>query len=99
VDDARWAAPKVTGPDFRYGGRVALVFAGDDTVIRWQAVFPDCATPDEIPAALPAYRYTNFPCAGSLAVRVLPGNHLAPGIEPAYAHTALALTGQLSQKG
>jgi hypothetical protein len=95
VDDARWAAPKVTGPDFRYGGRVALVFAEDDTMIRWQAVFPACATPDEISAALAAYRRTDFPCVDNLAVRVLPGNHLAPGIEPTYVHTALALTGQL----
>jgi len=95
VEDACWAASKVPGPEFRYPGPVALLFAEDDTVIRWQAVFPGCRTPAEIPAALPAYQRTDFPCASSLAVRVLPGNHLSPGIEPAYARTALELTGQL----
>ncbi len=95
VEDARWAATKVPGPQFRYPSRVVLLFAADDTVIRWQAVFPGCRTPEEIPAALPAYQRTDFPYASSLAVRVLPGNHLSPGIEPAYARAALELTGQL----
>lgn len=95
VDDARWAAQKVTGPDFGYGGRVALVFAEDDTVIRWQAVLPGCTTPAEIPGCLADYQRTDFPCAGSLAVRVLSGNHLSPGVDPDYARTALELTGQL----
>jgi len=95
ADDACWAAAKVVGPDFDYPGDVVLLFAEDDTVIRWQAVFPDCATPDDIPACLAAYRRTDFPCAARVIVRVLPGNHLSPGIEPAYTHTALTLTGQL----
>jgi YD repeat-containing protein len=78
LDDIRWASRKVPGPEFDYGGAVALVFARDDTVIRWQAVFPGCSTPEEIPAQLDAYGRTDFPRAARLRVAVLEGDHLSP---------------------
>jgi hypothetical protein len=78
LDDMRWAGRKVPGPDFGYGGDVALIFARDDTVIRWRAVFPECAGPEEIPAHLEAYRRADFPGAARLQVAVLDGDHLSP---------------------
>lgn len=93
--DIDWAACKVTGPDFAYAGTVGLVFAAEDSVVRWRDVFPDCATPGRIPAALSAYHRANFSCARALSVYVLPGNHLSPGMDVDYAATALALADQL----
>jgi hypothetical protein len=94
LDDIRWASRKVPGPGFGYGGNVALVFARDDTVIRWQAVFPTSARPEEIPAHLEDYRQTNFPKAARLRVSVLEGDHLSPESTAAgYARTAYALLG------
>jgi hypothetical protein len=78
LDDIRWASRKVPGPGFAYGGDVALVFARSDTVIRWQAVFPACAAPEEIPAHLDEYRRADFPAAAQLQVTVLKGDHLSP---------------------
>lgn len=95
VADVLWATARVPGPAYPYPGDVALVFGADDTVIRWRMVFPDCAAAAEIPAALAAYRRTNFPHVSSLTVRVLPGDHLSPGVDPAFARTMLALSGQL----
>ena len=95
VDHIRWAAAKVSGPGYAYDGSVVLLFAADDTVIRWRDIFPDSRTPADIESRLADYRHADFPCAGDLAVRVLPGNHLSPGIDRAYAITALTLTGQL----
>jgi hypothetical protein len=92
LDDIRWAAHKVPGPSFAYGGNVALLFARDDTVIRWQAVFPGCAGPQEIPAHLDAYRQVEFPNTARLEVAVLEGNHLSPeNAAVEYARTAFAL--------
>ncbi|OQA46561.1 MAG: hypothetical protein BWY52_00684 [Chloroflexi bacterium ADurb.Bin325] len=95
VADVLWATARVPGPAYPYPGDVALVFGADDTVIRWRMVFPDCAAAAEIPAALAAYRRTNFPHVSSLTVRVLPGDHLSPGVDRAFARTMLALSGQL----
>jgi pimeloyl-ACP methyl ester carboxylesterase len=90
--DIRWASRKVPGAGFAYGGEVALVFARDDTVIRWQAVFPACAAPAEIPAHLEDYRRTDFPKVSRLQVAVLEGDHLSPESEAAvYAEAAFGL--------
>ena len=94
LDDIRWAGRKVPGPGFGYGGDIAMVFARDDTVIRWQAVFPECAAPEGIPAHLEAYRRTNFPNAARLQVAVLEGDHLSPeGAAATYAHAAFGMLG------
>jgi len=91
LDDIRWASRKVPGTGFGYNGDVALVFARDDTVIRWQAVFPGCAAPDEIPVHLDAYQNRDFPAAGRLRIAVLEGDHLSPAVEEEYARAAFAL--------
>jgi hypothetical protein len=94
LDDIRWASRKVPGPDFDYGGDVALVFARDDTVIRWQAVFPRCASSEEIPAQLDAYRRSDFPKAARLRVAVLEGDHLSPErAAMEYARAVFAILG------
>lgn len=99
LEDIRWASRKVPGPDFNYGGNAALVFARNDTVIRWQAIFPDCSGPQEIPAHLDAYRRAEFPDAARLQVAVLEGDHLSPENAAAeYARTAFALLQQLPDK-
>jgi hypothetical protein len=94
LDDMRWAARKVTGPDFDYGGDVALVFARDDTVIRWHAAFPQCATPEEIPTHLDAYHRAELPNAAGLQVAVLEGGHLSPASTASeYAQAAFVSLG------
>jgi hypothetical protein len=95
LDDMRWASRKVPGAGYSYGGDVALVFARDDTVIRWRAVFPGCATPEEIPAHLDAYRHAEFPNAARLQVAVIEGDHLSPeSAAEAYASCAMRMLGQ-----
>jgi hypothetical protein len=94
LDDIRWASRKVPGPGFAYGGDVAIIFARNDTVIRWQAVFPACSGPEEIPAHLDDYRRADFPLAARLRVSVLEGDHLSPEHAAAeYARAAFALPG------
>ena len=98
LDDIRWATRKVPGPSFDYGGDVALVFARDDTVIRWQAVFPECAGPEEIPAHLDDYQRTDFPNAARLQVAVLEGDHLSPESAAIdYAQSVFRMLGQSDQ--
>ena len=92
--DIRWASRKVPGPEFDYGGDAALLFGRDDTVIRWQAVFPGCATPEAIPARLDAYRCADFPKAARLRVAVLEGDHLSPEhAAMEYAQAVFAVLG------
>jgi pimeloyl-ACP methyl ester carboxylesterase len=94
IDDIRWASRKVPGPGFGYCGDVAIIFARNDTVIRWQAVFPGCVTIEEIPAHLEPYRLADFPKAARLRVTVLEGDHLSPEHAAAeYARAAFALLG------
>jgi hypothetical protein len=96
LDDIRWASRKVPGPDFGYDGDVAIVFGRNDTVIRWQAVFPGCAAPEEIPGQLDAYRRSDFPAAAQLRVAVLEGNHLSPESAAGdYARAAFRMLGPL----
>jgi hypothetical protein len=94
LDDMRWASRKVPGPGFGYSGAVALVFARGDMVIRWQAVFPACTGPQEIPAHLDDYRRSDFPKTAQFRVTVLEGDHLSPESAAAeYARTAFRLLG------
>jgi hypothetical protein len=94
VDDIRWASRVVPGPRFGYNGDVALLFGRNDTVIRWQAVFPGCAAPGEIPAQLNAYRRRDFPAAARLGVSVLEGDHLSPeSAAEEFVRAAYALLG------
>lgn len=80
--DIGWVARKVPGREFEYPGQVVLLFGAQDTVVRWQDLFPDCQSPQEIAAALPAYQRENFPRARSVEVRVVAGNHVAPETHP-----------------
>lgn len=96
--DIRWTARKVPGKDYRYDGKVALLFGGDDTVIRWRDVFSKCGSPPEIASSLEDYKRNNFACSESLEVRVLEGNHLSPETDITYARTALQLLGQRGEE-
>jgi hypothetical protein len=99
LDDIRWAARRVTGPGFSYGGDVALVFARGDTVIRWQAAFPHCTTPQEIPDHLDAYRRAELPNAARLQVAVLEGDHLSPeSAAIIYVSSVMRMLGQYASR-
>jgi hypothetical protein len=95
-DDIEWAGKKVTGRAFEYPGRVVLLFARQDTVVRWQDAFPECSRPEQINSSLGDYRRTAFPGACEVQVQVLEGAHVAPESD---AHTflqiGLDLLGQL----
>ncbi len=99
LDDIRWASRKVPGRGFDYPGDVALVFGRDDTVIRWQAIFPGCSCPEEIPAQLEDCRRDNFPEAAQLPVAVLAGDHLSPEhAATEFARSAFAML-ELQREG
>ena len=100
VDDIRWASRKVPGEEYGYPGEVLIVFGGQDTVIRWQDVFPACGRPEEIDAVLDDYRQRNFPRSRQVRVKVIDGNHFAPETDAlAFVRPALALLGQLDRPG
>lgn len=94
LEDAGWATHKVTGKGFSYPHQVALIFAAQDSVIRWRDVFPGCAAPDDLAPCLDGYRQADFPHVSSLDVLVLPGNHASPETDPAFALNALEIIGQ-----
>jgi hypothetical protein len=94
LEDAIWATHKVPGPGYAYPHQVALIFAAQDSVIRWHDVFPGCTTPDDLAPCLDGYRQADFPHVSSLDVLVLPGNHASPETDPAYALNALEIIGQ-----
>jgi len=76
--DVRDAAGRVCGADFDFSGDVVLIFAENDTAIRWRDAFPECKHPKDVQQMLPEYQQTHFPQVRSLQVDILPGNHLAP---------------------
>ena len=99
VDDIRWASRKVPGENYSYPGEVLILFGGQDTVIRWQDVFPACGRSDEIEAVMDDFRQRNFPRA-QVRVKVIDGNHFAPETDAlAFVRPALALLGQLDRLG
>ena len=96
VEDIGWAGKKVTGSTFRYPGQVALLFGVQDTVVRWQDVFPECAKPEQIDSTLGTYGREAFPEASDVQVRVIEGTHVAPESNAStYLQTGLGLLGQL----
>jgi pimeloyl-ACP methyl ester carboxylesterase len=98
VTDIHWASRKVPGGTYDYPGEVIIFFGAQDTVIRWQDVFPECSRPDEIDAALDNYRQRDFPRVGRLEVRVIEGNHFAPETEAfEFIRPALETTGQIDR--
>jgi hypothetical protein len=96
IEDVRWASHKVSGAGFGYTGEVVLLYGQEDSVVRWQDVFPGCLRPDGLPAYLLAFRRRNFPQAQRVEVEVVRGGHVAPEAEaPAFLQTGLGLLGQL----
>ncbi|MGD1996987.1 MAG: alpha/beta fold hydrolase [Anaerolineae bacterium] len=92
IDDIRWVTDRVTGDDYAYDGRVVILFAEEDTVIRWRDLLPDCGDPDQIAQFVQEYRGRDLPKVRELHVRVLGGNHIAPELNPGlYIKTALDL--------
>jgi len=77
-EDLNDAARQVCGAHYEYSGDVLLVFAENDTIIRWGDVFPGCKSPGEVQTILPEYRQKYFPQVRNLKVEILPGNHIAP---------------------
>ena len=77
-EDVRDAAGQVCGANYDFSGDVVLVFAENDTAIRWRDAFPGCKHPKDVQHLLPEYQQTYFPQVRSLQVDILPGNHLAP---------------------
>lgn len=89
--DIGWICHKVPRPDFRYPGEVVILFGAQDTVIRWQDVFPTAMVDlgeivsdlSRIPEVdLADYKLLNFPYASRLEVFILPGDHASPETEP-----------------
>jgi len=92
LDDIRWACRKVTGKDFEYDGTVVILFAEQDSVMRWRDVFPRCQHPGKIDRFSEEYRRNNFPVVHRLEIRVLEGNHMTPEINASlYIRTAFDL--------
>jgi hypothetical protein len=95
IDDMCWASRKVTGKNYKYDGTVVILFGRQDTVIRWQDVFPECHDPSNIGQFLEEYRRHNFSMVRRLEVRILEGNHIAPEINALlYINTAFDLLHQ-----
>jgi pimeloyl-ACP methyl ester carboxylesterase len=98
IEDVGWASRKVTGERFGYTGEVVLLFGRQDTVVRWQDVFPDCARPDSLVTCLPAFRRRNFPQAQRVEVGIVEGGHVAPETEaPSFLRRGLTLLGQVDE--
>lgn len=94
-EDICWVCVKAPGPGYGFNGRVVILFAEDDTVIRWRDVFPACAQAQDIQNVLEDYRRNNFPGASQLIVDVLEGNHASPESDPElYFQRALAALGR-----
>lgn len=95
--DVRWACRKVPGPAFGYSGQVVLLFGESDSVVRWRDAFPGGDSWQAIADSLPAFARDNFPFAGRLEVRVLPGDHVSPEADTrSFLRTGLGLLSQLS---
>lgn len=100
TEDIGWACSRVTGRSLAYPGDVVLLFGKQDTAVRWQDIFPDCAGQEQIASSLVAYRQREFPGARSVEVRLLAGYHVAPEVNAvAFVETGLGLLGQLSGNG
>jgi len=98
IADVRWACRRVPGPTFGYTGEVVLLWAEGDSVVRWRDAFQVCDCCQEIERSLPDFTRDNFPLAGRVEVRVLPGDHLSPEVTSAsFLTVGLALLGQLRQ--
>jgi hypothetical protein len=96
VDDVRWACYQVAGPDLGYGGEAAILFAREDSVIRWRDLVPGCPEADGIEGCVPGLKETYFPGARQVQVRVIKGNHLSPESEAGtFVRAGLELLGQL----
>ncbi len=89
-EDLRDATRQICGANYDYCGDVLLVFAENDTVIRWRDAFPGCKCPEDVQIMLPDYKQKYFPQVRNLKVEILPGNHLAPEADAErYIQTAL----------
>jgi pimeloyl-ACP methyl ester carboxylesterase len=96
VEDLGWAARKVTHGPLGYSGEVVLLFAAQDTVVRWHDLFPECERSQSIARSLAAYQQKTFPRARRVEVQVIAGNHVAPEVDaPTFLQTGLRLLGQL----
>lgn len=85
MDGMRWSSCRVVGRGYEYDGQVVLLFAEDDTVIRWRDVFPSCEDSSSVGHFLAEYRRNNFPKVRVLRVRILDGDHAAPELQaPIY---------------
>jgi pimeloyl-ACP methyl ester carboxylesterase len=96
VEDIEWAGKRVTGREFRYPGKVVLLFGQQDTVVRWQDAFPECASPEQLGSAPVACSRKAFPEASTVEIRVIEGAHVAPESDaPTFVRTGLGLLDQL----
>jgi pimeloyl-ACP methyl ester carboxylesterase len=96
VDDALWVNQKITGDNYGYTGNVILLFARNDSLIRWQSVFPECSDPGDIEHFVREYQRSDFPHVSNLMVRVLEGNHLSPLVDVSlYIDTVINLLKRL----
>lgn len=78
INDVRWAAKKVVGPQYTYAGNVVVVFGEQDALIRWKAILPECNQVEELGRYLEGYCKQEFPCVRDLDLQIIGGNHLAP---------------------
>lgn len=89
-EDLRDATRQICGANYDYCGDVLLIFAENDTVIRWEDAFPGCRCPEDVHFMLPEYQRKYFPQVRNLKVEILPGNHFAPEADAErYIQTAL----------
>ena len=61
---------KAIGRDYKYDGKVVILFGENDGVIRWRDVFPACQHPGNIGQFVEEYKKRDFPMVRGLQVQV-----------------------------
>jgi pimeloyl-ACP methyl ester carboxylesterase len=100
VGDIDWAAKNVASRPIGYPGEVVLLFGAQDTVVRWQDLFPEAERPQDIPRSVAQYQGQHFPQARRVVVQVMDGAHLAPEVDAvSFLQMGLGLLEQLDEGG
>jgi hypothetical protein len=78
ANDYRCACKKVVGEEYQYNGIVLILFAKNDTVIRWKDVCPERNKSEITCKYNNRYIENDFPYVSNLSIKILDGNHLSP---------------------
>ncbi len=96
VNDLRWVAKKVVGPQYGYTGSVVILLGEHDVFFHWRRLLPDCVRVEDVSEHLEHYYRREFPNVRDFDLRVLPGSHLSPELHAAeYSQNALESLDQM----